>query len=104
MADHESIRKLATALVNVVAHLDDPAWLDKTLGEMGRRHVGYGVTREMYAPVGDSLLTALSEALADDWTEEAKQHWVAAYSIVVDLMCPAEAVAATEPAPASASA
>jgi hemoglobin-like flavoprotein len=87
--------KLAAALAGVVAHLDDAAWLDRTLGELGRRHVGYGVTRQMYAPVGDALLSALGEALGDDWSVEAEGQWTSAYYVVVDLMCPAEE--ATQP-------
>lgn len=91
--------KLAAALSGVVAHLDDAAWLDRTLGEMGRRHVGYGVTRAMYTPVGEALLMTLREAVGDDWTADHETHWTTAYGVVVDLMCPTPR--ASERAPVS---
>jgi hemoglobin-like flavoprotein len=90
-------QKLAAALSAAVAHLDDPAWLGRTLGEMGRRHVGYGVTREMYAPVGDALLSAMREAAGDDWNERLESQWSAAYGVIVDLMCPAAPAAEASP-------
>ena len=89
--------KLAAALSAAVAHLDDPAWLSRTLGDMGRRHVDYGVTRDMYAPVGDALLSAMREALGDDWSAQLESQWAAAYGVIVDLMCPASTAPRAEP-------
>ena len=78
--------KLAAALRGVVTHLEDEAWLEHTLGELGRRHVDYGVTEEMYGPVGAALLTVLGDALGDAWTDEVADQWTAAYGAVVQLM------------------
>jgi hemoglobin-like flavoprotein len=50
----------------------------------------------MYVPVGDSLVEALAEALGDDWSPQAEAQWVAAYTVVADLMCPAAAIEAAE--------
>jgi hemoglobin-like flavoprotein len=50
---------LAHALLAVVEHVDDPAWLKRTLHGLGARHVQYGVTDEMFDWVGDSLLATL---------------------------------------------
>jgi len=77
---------LAQALLAVVEHLDDPAWLTSTLGALGSKHVGYGVTREMYDWVGDALLRTLAEAAGADWTPRHQEQWAAAYGVIVDLM------------------
>ncbi len=77
---------LAQALVAVVDHLEDGAWLEQTLGALGKKHVGYGVTREMYDWVGDALIATLSEVLGNDWTPEHTEQWGAAYGAIVSLM------------------
>jgi hypothetical protein len=41
-------KKLTDALVAVLDHLDDAAWLAGTLHALGAKHVGYGVRDEMY--------------------------------------------------------
>src|SRR4051812_21572546 len=52
-------KMLTDALVAVMEHLEDGAWLGSTLGGLGAKHTGYGVTKEMYGWVGESLLAAL---------------------------------------------
>lgn len=79
-------RMLREALAAVLAHLDDGAWLTETLGAMGARHVGYGVTDAMYAQVGDALIAAMAEAAGEDWSPEIEAAWVAAYGAVASLM------------------
>ena len=69
---------LAQALVAVVDHLEDAAWLTSTLGGLGAKHVGYGVTAEMYDWVGDSLLRTLAEVAGGDWTPEHQGAWAEA--------------------------
>src|SRR5262245_4347055 len=39
---------LAQALAAVIDKLEDAPWLAATLGGMGRKHLDYGVTTEMY--------------------------------------------------------
>jgi hemoglobin-like flavoprotein len=77
---------LTSALVAVVDHLEDAPWLTNTLGELGARHVSYGVTREMYDWVGSSLLATLGEVAGPAWTPELKQAWAEAYAAIVSLM------------------
>ena len=77
---------LQSALGAVLDHLDDAAWLRETLLAMGKKHVDYGVTTEMYDWVGASLLAALGEAAGVDWTPELEAAWVAAYSAIAGLM------------------
>lgn len=79
-------RMLQEAIVAVVDHLDDAGWLTSTLGAMGRKHVDYGVTPEMYAWVADSLVRTLAEVAADDWTPETEAAWTTALLAIRDLM------------------
>jgi hemoglobin-like flavoprotein len=79
-------KMLASALVAVVDHLEDAAWLDGTLGALGRAHVGYGVTDEMYDIVGECLLATLAEVAGDDWSAEVEGAWTEAYGAIRDAM------------------
>jgi len=77
---------LTQALVAVMDHLEDAPWLTTTLHGLGAKHVGYGVTAEMYDWVGASLLAALAEACGSDWTREVEGAWIEAYGAVSGLM------------------
>lgn len=77
---------LQEALVAVLDHLEDASWLAQTLGAMGAKHIDYGVQDEMYAWVGDSLLSTLAEVAGDDWTPELAQAWTEAYGAITSLM------------------
>lgn len=77
---------LAEALVAAVDHLEDAEWLGTNLGELGGRHVGYGVTEEMYGWVGEALLATFAAAAADDWTPAHEQAWTEAYGAIAGLM------------------
>ena len=77
---------LTGALVAVLDHLEDAPWLQDTLGALGEKHVGYGVTREMYDWVGASLLATLAEVAGPAWTPELLAAWTEAYGAIVSLM------------------
>ena len=77
---------LTGALVAVLDHLEDAPWLQDTLGTLGAKHVGYGVTREMYDWVGASLLATLAEVAGPQWTPELNAAWAEAYGAIVSLM------------------
>jgi hemoglobin-like flavoprotein len=77
---------LTGALVAVLDHLEDAPWLQDTLGGLGAKHVGYGVTREMYDWVGASLLATLAETAGSRWTPELNAAWGEAYAAIVSLM------------------
>jgi hemoglobin-like flavoprotein len=79
-------KMLAEALVAVLDHLEDAPWLHDTLFALGAKHVGYGVTDEMYGWVGSSLLHTLAEVSADAWTPRVEEAWVAAYEIISRTM------------------
>lgn len=79
-------RMLTFALASVIEHLEDAPWLSATLGALGRRHVAYGVTDEMYDWVGECLLAALAETAGADWTPALAQAWRDAYGAIAGLM------------------
>jgi hemoglobin-like flavoprotein len=87
-------KMLQDAIVAVVDHVEDASWLKETLTAMGAKHVDYGVTREMYDWVGDSLLTTLGEIAGSEWTPEVKKAWADAYSAISGLMLEGAARAA----------
>ena len=77
---------LTRALVAVLDHLEDSAWLEDTLGALGAAHVDYGVTDEMYGWVGECLLATLAEIAADAWTPRIESAWRDAYGAISGLM------------------
>ncbi len=79
-------RMLRDALVAVIDHLEDAPWLDTQLKGLGKKHVGYGVTPEMYGWVGASLLETLAIVAGDDWTPELAAAWTDAYGAIAGLM------------------
>lgn len=103
---------LKVALIAVLDHLEDSAWLVSTLKNLGARHVAYGVTDQMYEWVGDSLLATLREAAGVDWSAELESAWTDAYLAIAGLMIqgarsarsvpPPDTERTREPAPASA--
>jgi hemoglobin-like flavoprotein len=90
-------KMLGQTLIAVVDHFDDPAWLLATLAPMGRDHVAYGVSPEMYTWVGEALRAALAEVCAADWTEAHAAAWRDGYQVIVGAMRAGEARAAAAP-------
>jgi hemoglobin-like flavoprotein len=70
---------LSKALLAAIDHLEDDAWLAEHLAPLGKEHLAYGVTPEMYDWVGDALVAAIAEVCDDDWTSAHDSAWRAAY-------------------------
>jgi len=79
-------KMLQDAIVAVVDHVEDATWLQTNLRALGRKHVDYAVTREMYDWVGASLLATLAEIAGSDWNEEIERAWSDAYAAIAGLM------------------
>ncbi|HWO17863.1 MAG TPA: globin domain-containing protein [Kofleriaceae bacterium] len=77
---------LRSALVAVLDHLEDEAWIVATLKQLGAKHVDYAVTDEMYGWVGESLIAAMAEVADADWTPEHTATWADAYGVIATLM------------------
>lgn len=82
----EQGRKLMATLGTVVASLDDLAPVLPVASALAKRHVGFGVKAEDYAPVGAALLWTLEQGLGPAWTPEAKAAWTAAYGTLSGFM------------------
>lgn len=79
-------KMLTGALVAVLDHLEDAPWLSEQLSAMGAKHVGYGVTDEMYGWVGECLVAALKDAAGDAWTPRVEKAWLDAFGAISGLM------------------
>jgi len=77
---------LMSMLSTAVRGLSNPDALVPVVKGLGRRHVGYGVKDEHYAVVGQALIDTLAKGLGPDFTSEARDAWLAAYSLLSTVM------------------
>ena len=77
---------LQRALLMVIEHVEDAQWLSETLSAMGKKHVEYGVSEEMYDWVGASLLATLAEAAGPAWSPQLSAAWTDAYGAIAGIM------------------
>jgi len=82
----EQGRKLMTMINMVVNSLDNLTPLLGAVEDLGRRHVGYGVTAAHYDTVGSALLWTLGQGLGDDFTPPVQAAWTEAYTILASTM------------------
>ena len=78
--------KLMTMLGVVVNGLTKLDALLPAVHALGKRHAGYDVHPEHFAPVGASLLWTLEQGLGDDFTPEVKEAWKTAYGVLSQVM------------------
>jgi hemoglobin-like flavoprotein len=78
--------KLMQMLSAAVRLLDRPESLVPVLEDLGRRHVGYGVTDAHYETVGNALLWMFAATLGKHFTAEARNAWTNLYSVVAETM------------------
>src|SRR5690242_3624546 len=64
----EQKKKLVGMLAMVVGNLHRLDQMLPAVEDLGRRHAGYGVTGDDYAPVGEALLWTLEQGLGPDFT------------------------------------
>ena len=65
--------------------------------DLGKRHVMYGVTDQMYDTVGSALIETLEAGLGDAFTDEVKAAWVEVYTVLATTMKAAAAEVENEP-------
>lgn len=78
-------KMLQDAIVAVLDHMEDSAWLADTLGALGAKHVSYGVTDEMYPAVGECLIATLADLSDGRWTPAHEAAWGRTYGALMDL-------------------
>jgi hemoglobin-like flavoprotein len=84
------MRMIGTA-VNGLDRLDD---IVPVVRQLGMRHAGYGVKDEHYDTVAEALLWTLEQGLGSDFTTEARDAWVAVYTVLASTMKDAAATTA----------
>jgi hemoglobin-like flavoprotein len=77
---------LISALVQAVGNLDKPDSLTKFLLNLGENHGRYGVEDIHYEWVGQSLIKALQQTLADAWNPDLEYNWTQVYGIIDEAM------------------
>lgn len=82
----EQARKLVMMLATVVNGLKDLDTVLPAARDLAVRHIDYGVAAEHYAPVGEALVWTLNEGLGDDFTDETREAWLAAYGTLSNEM------------------
>jgi hemoglobin-like flavoprotein len=82
----EQGRKLMTMINMVVSSLDNLDPLLERVEDLGRRHVGYGVTDAHYDTVGSALLWTLDKGLGEHFTPATKDAWTQAYGTLASVM------------------
>jgi hemoglobin-like flavoprotein len=89
----EQGRKLMTMIGTAVVGLSRPDELIPAVQALGVRHVAYGVQNMHYDTVAAALLDTLGKGLGDAFTPEAKEAWVAVYTVLAKTMKDAAASA-----------
>lgn len=79
-------RKLVQTLSWIVDHLEEADDLNAAADALALRHVGYGVTQDQYAAVGDALIATLKAGLGDAFSEEDEAAWVRVYGTLSSRM------------------
>jgi hemoglobin-like flavoprotein len=79
----KKLMQMLTAAVKGLDHLDQ---LVPVLQDLGRRHVGYGVTDAHYDTVGAALLWTLQMGLGKGFTREMKEAWATVYGLLATTM------------------
>ncbi|MEM7541416.1 MAG: globin family protein [Pseudomonadota bacterium] len=86
-------KKLMTMITTAVNGLRNLEAIVPAVQELGRRHVGYGVTNAHYDTVGEALLWTLEQGLGDAFDEPTKAAWTETYTILATTMKAAAAEA-----------
>ena len=79
-------KKLMQMLAGAVTNLHQVEKIIPAVQDLGRRHVGYGVTANHYEPVGAALLWTLEQGLGPAFTPQVKEAWIETYARVADTM------------------
>lgn len=82
----EQGKKLMQMIGVAVNGLNSLDKLIPAVQDLGKRHVGYGVTAQHYDTVGTALLDTLAKGLGDDFTPDTKEAWTITYTTIADVM------------------
>lgn len=77
--------KLMNMIAAIVGSLNDIHRVLPAIRELGERHVTYGVQKEHYALLGETLLWTLEQSLGDEFTPATEAAWANVYNNIVDV-------------------
>jgi len=78
--------KLGLMLANIAKNAHRFKDVHPELYRLGKRHIAYNVTEEMFPKVGETLLWVLKTALKDRFTEEHAKAWQRVYDLAADVV------------------
>jgi hemoglobin-like flavoprotein len=90
----EQGKKLMDMIAVVVVNLRHLERIVPGVRALGARHAGYGVQDEHYDTVGAALLWTLEQGLGELFTDQVRDAWAAAYTLLAETMKDAAAEAA----------
>lgn len=79
-------RKLMDMIAVAVRGLNDLETIVPAVEDLGVRHAEYGVTAGHYGTVGSALLWTLEKGLGEQFTDEVREAWTAAYTLLSTTM------------------
>lgn len=82
----EQGKKLMQMINTAVNGITDLESIIPAVEDLGKRHVGYGVTEDHYTTVAEALLWTLGQGLGDDFTEDVKAAWTETYTLLTGVM------------------
>lgn len=82
----EQRKKLVQMLTVALQGLDNFDSLVPVIENLGRRHVGYGVTAAHYESVGAALIWTLEQGLGAAWTPATAAAWTELYTSLSAIM------------------
>jgi nitric oxide dioxygenase len=78
--------KLMTMLAMVVYNLPESGQVSTAIRDLAIRHVEYGVKPAYYDALREALLWTLEQALAEDFTPDAREAWTVCYDELAEEM------------------
>jgi hemoglobin-like flavoprotein len=82
----EQGRKLMAMIGSVVRNLHDLDQVVPSVRALGARHADYAVRDEHYDSVATALLWTLEQGLGDAFTDEVRDSWTTAYTVLAGTM------------------
>jgi hemoglobin-like flavoprotein len=79
-------RKFLQSLKLIVTSLSAIEKAVPVLKQLGDRHRGYGVKPQHYEVVEATLLATLAELLPEDFNDETRDAWAAAFTLIASVM------------------
>jgi hemoglobin-like flavoprotein len=79
----KKLMQMISVAVNGLTRLEE---IVPAVQQLGKRHVGYGVTPAHYDTVGAALIWTLELGLGKSFTPQVKDAWVVAYTLLAGVM------------------